>query len=186
VLAWAEWVCAECQDFKCRDSLKNFLMHAPFARKGAKYKHKAIAIMRVNFKITVFAIFSLLSFFSLSYAESDVKEEGYDENTEITVKGTVTETMWGMRGPLILKIQSGSKSYTIITAPPWYLMREGITFKTGSQLEVNGSKYFGRDGNLYIIGRQIKDSATGKLIILRDSHCRPLWHKHGMQNRRFP
>ncbi|MBA4348654.1 MAG: hypothetical protein C0415_01500 [Thermodesulfovibrio sp.] len=159
----------------------------PSLLKGAKYKLKATMIMRVNFKIIVFAVFALLCLFSLSYAESDVDvKEGYDENTEITVKGTVTETMRGMRGPLILKIQSGSKSYTVITAPPWYLMKEGITFNTGSQLEVNGSKYFGRDGNLYIISRQIKDTATGKLIIFRDSYCRPLWNKHGMKNRRFP
>ncbi|MBI5212342.1 MAG: hypothetical protein HY957_03090 [Nitrospirae bacterium] len=39
------------------------------------------------FKTILIAVF-LLSLFSLSYAESDIKE-GYDENTEIMIKGTV-------------------------------------------------------------------------------------------------
>ncbi|HAK88651.1 MAG TPA: hypothetical protein DHV16_07555 [Nitrospiraceae bacterium] len=144
--------------------------------------------MTDNLKIrtaVIFAFFLLLSPFSSAYAESDIKE-GYDENTEITIKGTVTEIIHVKRGPVILRVKTSGKSYTVVTAPHRYLSGEAITFNTDSLMEITGSKYFGRDGNLYIIGRQIKDLTTGKTIMLRDSSCKPLWRNHRMHDRRLP
>lgn len=110
-----------------------------------------------------------------AYAEESDIKEGYDENTEITVKGTVIEAGRRTRGPVILKLKRGDKIYYIVTAPPWYLSKEGIVFTPGSEWEVKGSKYFGRDGRLYIVGRQLRGGGNGKELLLRDSFCKPLW-----------
>lgn len=138
--------------------------------------------------IVIFVVSLLLSMISLSHAEPNLSDitEGYDENTEITIKGTLTEVFQGMRGPVILKIKTDTKTYNVVTAPRWYLFKNAITFSEGSKLEITGSKYFGRDGKLYIIVRQIKNSDTGGVIILRDSYCRPFWRGHGMNTRRLP
>lgn len=138
----------------------------------------------VKIKTILIAVF-LLSIASFSYAETEITE-GYDENTEITIKGTLTEVFQGMKGPVILKIKTATKTYNVVTAPRWYLFKNAIAFSEGSKLEITGSKYFGEDGKLYIIVRQIKNSDTGEVIILRDSYCRPLWRGHRMHDRRLP
>jgi hypothetical protein len=51
---------------------------------------------------------------------------------------------------------------------------------------VVGSKYIGRDGNLYIVARQLRNPATGRMVILRDSAYRPLWKGHRMYHRNMP
>lgn len=136
-------------------------------------------------KTILIAVF-LLSIVSFSYAETEITE-GYDENTEITIRGTVAEVMYGMRGPVILRLRTDNKTYSVVTAPRWYLARNAIAFNADSDLEVTGSKYFGMDGNLYIIARQIRDAETGKVIVLRDSYCKPLWRGgHRMHDRRRP
>ncbi|MCL4455996.1 MAG: hypothetical protein M1147_02630 [Nitrospirae bacterium] len=140
---------------------------------------------RLNLCKTILIAVFLFSLFSSAYAESDIKE-GYDENTEITIKGTLIEMIHVKRGPVILRIKTSGKSYNVVTAPRWYLSRESITFSPDSVLEITGSKYYGADGNLYIIGRQIKNIETGKQIMLRDSFCKPLWGRHKMHDRRLP
>jgi hypothetical protein len=136
-------------------------------------------------KTILIAVF-LLSMVSFSYAETEITE-GYDENTEITIRGTVIDIMHGKRGPVILKLKTGIKTYNVVTAPGWYLSRNAITFSIGTALEVTGSRYFGRDGNLYVIARQIRDAETGSVTVLRDSYCKPLWRGgHRMHDRRLP
>lgn len=121
----------------------------------------------------------LLSVFPLPVKAESM--EGYDENTEMNVKGIIKEVgSKGMHGPLIVKIANG-KAYYIVTAPVWYLRTENINFQIDSNVEITGSKYFGKDGQLYVIARKIKDTTTGKEIFLRDSRCMPMWH--GMRNR---
>jgi hypothetical protein len=128
--------------------------------------------------LTVTAMFLLVAFPLAAKAES---MEGYDENTEMNVKGIIREVgSKGMHGPLIVKIANG-KAYYIVTAPAWYLRTEKINFQVDSHVEITGSKYFGKDGQLYVIARKIKDTTTGKEIFLRDSRCMPMWH--GMRNR---
>ncbi len=133
--------------------------------------------------VSVFLLLGIL--WQPAYASPDIKE-GYDENTEVTVRGTVKEVVNGTRGPVILKIRSDSKMYRVITAPPWYLSQEGVLFQPGSEWEIKGSRYFGRDGNLYLVCRQMKDIGTDKAVVFRDSSCKPKWmgrrmHKRHMQ-----
>ena len=130
-----------------------------------------------------FAVIMLVFLSSFAYAESDGKE-GYDENTEIAVRGTVVEIVQRARGPVILRLKHDGRTYNVVTAPVWYLEQEGITFQTGSEWEIRGSKYFGRDGNLYLICRQMRNISSGMTIVLRDSFCAPKWMGRGMHNGR--
>ncbi len=125
----------------------------------------------------------LLVFCSHAYAESEITE-GYDENTEVTLKGTLTDVTRGMRGPVILILRSGSKDYKVVTAPPWYIARQGINLTPGTSYEVTGSKYISADGNLYIIAGRLKDLSTGNVVQLRDASYMPLWRGHGMMRGR--
>jgi hypothetical protein len=128
-------------------------------------------------KIAFLASFLIAFFFSFVYAENEVGE-GYDENTEVTVKGTVKEVLKQKRGPVIIILESGNRNYKVITAPPWYIKREGIDLESGTSFEVTGSKYIARDGNRYIVASRLKNLFTGKIIRLRDSSCMPLWKGH--------
>ncbi|NTU43458.1 MAG: hypothetical protein HGA78_10520 [Nitrospirales bacterium] len=125
------------------------------------------------------ALIIAVSFLMLSsatvLAEQEVPE-GYDENTEITIRGTLTELLPRERGPVIIRLRTDSKTYLIVTAPPRYLFHEHIVFRTGSTIEVRGAKYFSNDGNLYIISREIRLD-TGNVITLRDRNCNPIWRR---------
>jgi hypothetical protein len=130
--------------------------------------------MNNRLKITWFIFIFLIMLSSYAYAENEVLE-GYDENTEVTLKGTIKDVNRGMRGPVIVLMQVSSKNYQVITAPPWYIAQEGIELKPGNPYEVTGSKFISRDGNLYIIASRLKDLSTGKITQLRDSSFIPLW-----------
>jgi hypothetical protein len=91
-----------------------------------------------------------------------------------------------MRGPILVTLKFREKSYLVITAPPWYLIEENVTFQANEVVEVIGSKYIGRDGRLYIVARQLRYTPTGRVITLRDSTYRPLWKGHRMYHRNMP
>ena len=111
--------------------------------------------------------------------------EGYDENTTLTTRGTVREVLTGQRGPVRIVLKAANAEYTIVTAPPWYLAQQGVSFSAGASFEVKGSKLISRDGALYLMAGTLKDLATGKVTQLRDERNRPLWRggRHGMRGR---
>lgn len=129
-------------------------------------------------------VFFICLFFIVqpSHAETDLSDV-YDENTEITISGKILDITLPKRGPIILKISHSRRTSYVVTAPPWYLLQHNIVFSSGLMIEVKGSKYFGRDGNIYIIGREIRCPHTGKKIILRDMNSRPIWGGHGIHKR---
>lgn len=136
--------------------------------------------MNKYMKKTLLVSLFLIFFFSYAYAEKEVTE-GYDENTEVNVKGTIKELLRGMTGPVIIMLQSANKEYKVITAPPWYIAQEGIELRAGDSYEITGSKYIAGDGNLYIVASRLRDLSTGKIIPLRDSYYMPLWKGHSMR-----
>jgi hypothetical protein len=133
--------------------------------------------------VSALMLLAILFSFSPAAAQEDLGES-YDENTELTVRGSVVEAKRETPGPFVIKLRTKNMIYNVVTAPPWYLTREQIVLREGLELEVTGSKYIGKDGNLFLLARQITDISTGKVIILRDTHCRPLWHGHRMQRGR--
>jgi hypothetical protein len=127
-------------------------------------------------KILLLSMFVLL-ISSHAYAEYETTE-GYDENTEIKIAGTVTQVVPRARGPVTIIIRTVNRDYMVITGPQWFIVQEGFNLKAGDILRVTGSKFIGRDGNLYIVARKIKDSSTGKVLRLRDSNLLPFWRGH--------
>ncbi|MCK7471053.1 MAG: hypothetical protein MZU95_09870 [Desulfomicrobium escambiense] len=109
--------------------------------------------------------------------------EKYDENTEITVRGVIMDAGRETRGPLILRVQHAGRTYLIVTAPPWYLVQESALFRKGMEIEARGSKYFGNDGNLYLLAKEIREMPGGKVTVMRDKQYRPLWHGRRMPAR---
>lgn len=132
------------------------------------------------FKKLIFGLAAVLVCFSVAgAADENDAIPGYDENTEITVRGVITDAGITRRGPVVLRVKTDAKSYEVITAPRWYLAQEGISFASGEKIEVTGSKYITRDGNLSLIAHTIKVSGRTTIISLRDGSCRPLWMGHG-------
>ncbi|PKL52049.1 MAG: hypothetical protein CVV37_03180 [Nitrospira bacterium HGW-Nitrospira-1] len=101
--------------------------------------------------------------------------EGYDENTEITIKGSVSEVVLTRRGPVILIVDYKNKPLRVLTAPRWHLIRNNIEFQGGAEVEITGSKFYGKDGNFYLVARKIKFLKDDRVIELRDAFCRPMW-----------
>ncbi len=116
----------------------------------------------------------MLLIFSSAFAEKEVTE-GYDENTEVTVNGTIKVVLQERRGPKIFILQAANRDYRVVTAPWWYIAQEGIRFETGAEFEVTGSKYIAPDGFSYIVASRLKNLSTGKITPLRDSAGMPLW-----------
>jgi len=140
-----------------------------------------IGIVEMSY-ISLF-IFIFIFFVSEPYCADADLSNVYDENTEITVSGAVIEIVAQKRGPVILKLMPARRIYHVVTAPPWFLREHQVVFRSGTLIEVKGSKYFSRDGNIYIISREIRNPETGRRIILRDLHSKPVWGGHGMHRK---
>ena len=125
----------------------------------------------------------LLLLSSFAYADNG-DTEGYDENTEIRIKGTIQQQLPRMRGPVVVILQTPNRDYKVITGPAWYLAEEGFELNVGDSLKVTGSKFIGRDGNLYVVARRIGNLTTGKQLRLRDSAFMPHWRGGHMKRGR--
>lgn len=105
-----------------------------------------------------------------------IAASGYDENTQVVVSGKVKHVAPKHNSGLsCITIKSHSKQYQILTAPGWYARKVGINFMPGSEIQVVGSKFYGVDGNIYLMARSIKSLSSGRYIALRDKECQPLW-----------
>lgn len=131
--------------------------------------------MKKNLIYSITFISLLIFFFIHVIAKAADDFEGYDENTEITIKGSVSEVVLTRRGPAILIVDYKNKPLRVLTAPRWYLIRNNIEFQGGAEVEITGSKFYGKDGNFYLVARKIKFLKDNRVIELRDPFCRPMW-----------
>ncbi|HMK61328.1 MAG TPA: hypothetical protein VK452_09335 [Dissulfurispiraceae bacterium] len=133
--------------------------------------------MKACSKLFLLAVFFLFFSFPQAFADNEGNEswEGYDENTEITISGTLADFGREMRGPVIVMLRAGAKDYRVITGPPWFISEQGFEFQRGRLYEITGSKFFSRDGQLLLVASRMKDLSTGKVIRFRDSDCMPVW-----------
>ncbi len=107
---------------------------------------------------------------------------GYDENTEIVIKGRVVAVnARSFSGLNCFTLEFRNRMFRVITAPPWFLRRIGFRLKPGQKLKVRGSKFFGRDGGLYILARSLQIVPNGRKIIFRGRDCKPLWRNSGIK-----
>ncbi len=111
-------------------------------------------------------------------------EKGYDLNTVTTVKGKVisVEADAG-RGPVTITIRQGNDNIHAVAAPQWYWSDRGISIKANDEIQVSGAKAQGKDGNMYIISREITNLSTGRSVTLRSDNGRPAWSGGGRGGR---
>lgn len=129
-------------------------------------------------KLTIF----LIIIFCIAVSETVIAqhwEESYDPNTEITIKGKITDILQRERGVVALGVLKNARIYRIITAPVWYLDEEKIDFSIGDEVIVSGAKFFSRSGELLIISRSIQNISKGKMYYFRDEFMKPQWRRKG-------
>ena len=123
--------------------------------------------------ITIFLLASLV------WAQEELADR-YDENTELTLSGQILEISDKGRGPVIFKVRADkdSKVYNVVAAPAWFLARDNINFKVGDRIEVIGSKFLSKGGEIFIVSRQCRHP-HGSPCGLRDGEMRPKWRGRG-------
>ncbi len=136
-------------------------------------------------------LFSFLILPAVSMAEDDLLKksgilypEGYDLNTVTEVKGILKNLVLSEKGPAHFTLLSGLDSYVIFMSPRWYLEDLNFSISEGTEITVVGSKSMGKDGNLYIIAREIKLS-NNQVYSFRGKSGMPLW-RGNLQRERFP
>jgi hypothetical protein len=124
----------------------------------------------------------LLLVVNITMASANAPED-YDLNTEISITGVIIEILERDRGPQTFLLKTGNREYHVITGPWWYLGRIGLSLKKDMDVEVTGSKFFSRDGHLYILVRTLKDLKTEKLYKFREDNLMPCWKGRRMWKR---
>ncbi len=127
--------------------------------------------------ITILGLIIISLLTTNAYAEN--WEEQYDPNTEITIKGKISEIIVREHGPVILGITKDNKIYHVLTAPYWYFDLERINFNAGDEVVVYGAKFFSRRGERFLIARTIHNISTGKIHTFRDESLTPCWRGKG-------
>ena len=100
---------------------------------------------------------------------------GYDENTEIVIRGTIKQCAAPYMKLQCFTLQSGSRIFRVIVAPRWFVRRIALKLNNGENVKVVGSKFFGKDGCLCLSARSIRFLSSGKNVVLRDRSCKPVW-----------
>ncbi|OEU74220.1 MAG: hypothetical protein BA864_03765 [Desulfuromonadales bacterium C00003093] len=112
----------------------------------------------------------------INTASAHAESVGYDENTEVVVRGIVRQnTSWPFMGLQCFILQSGSKAFRVIVGPRWFVKRMGFRLHRGADVEVVGSKFFASDGYLCILSKSLRFQSSGQTVVLRDQTCKPLW-----------
>jgi len=103
-------------------------------------------------------------------------DSGYDPQTVLSVKGTVTEIASQERsGPVSLSLQAENEQYTVMLGPQWYLKKLGFRVQRGDGVHIQGSRMLDRQGKVYLVAASISIEKTGERIQLRDDSGSPLW-----------
>lgn len=111
-------------------------------------------------------------------------EKGYDLNMVTTIKGKVISIYTGEGGgPVTIVIKQHAGTIHAVAAPEWFWSDRGISIKVHDEIEVSGAKAQGKDGNMYIISREITNLSTSKSVTLRAENGRPAWRGGGHAGR---
>lgn len=105
-------------------------------------------------------------------------QAGYDENTEVIVRGKVRSSEGkdlSYRGLQCFLLESRGRLFRVLTGPKWFVTEVGLKLPAGHCVEVVGSKFYGSDGALYLIARSIRYLPQGYAVELRDRTCKPVW-----------
>lgn len=121
-------------------------------------------------------------------------EKGYDLNTVTTIKGKVISVETDEdKGPVTIIVRQGAGRIHVIAGPQWFWSDRGIAVRPNDEIEATGARAQGRDGNMYMISKEITNLSTGRSVNLRSDNGSPSWRgggghgSHGMggMQRRF-
>jgi hypothetical protein len=105
-------------------------------------------------------------------------QQGYDLNTVISIEGTVTGLdLEGTQGPALAKVQTASETLSLVLGPKDYWQENGMPLQIGDTLSARGSKAQGKDGQIYLMVQNLKNTKTtgNNLTELRNDTGRPRW-----------
>jgi len=100
---------------------------------------------------------------------------GYERHTARAVEGVVEGLTLPESGPVSFRLRSTDEVYVVLGPPSWYWRDQGIPLADGSEAGVTGSATVGRDGELYLLARELRPAGAGWAYRLRDMMGRPAW-----------
>lgn len=140
----------------------------------------------VNIKLAFTALVLILfSPFHMAFASdtqiADISKsgikypDGFDINTVGEIKGTVSAVHKPEAGPVQILLVSRYDTYVVLVSPKWYLEDIGLDIKEGTELTVKGSKSLGKDGNLYLLAKELTVMPSNKSFVFRTERGVPMW-----------
>jgi hypothetical protein len=104
--------------------------------------------------------------------------EGYDQNTVISLSGTVVAIeLENGKGPALAVIKTEGETVSLVLGPREFWKEKGLPLSPGDSVSVRGSKAQGRDGEVYLIVQSISKSGHTQKTILRHPTGRPSWSR---------
>lgn len=103
--------------------------------------------------------------------------QGYDENTVISLSGTVVEISPGQgREPALAVVESGGERVSLVLGPGDYWREQNLELRPGEVVSARGSKALGKDGVAYLMVQNIARDGDSREIALRQRDTgRPAW-----------
>jgi hypothetical protein len=156
--------------------------------------HSKLGLM-INTFLIFLALIPLFSFNRLVYAEDKdiILEEsgiyyprGFDLNTVGEIRGKASHFSRPEKGPVRFLLATDRELYTVLTSPPWYWNEIQVKISEGTEVNVRGSKSFGKDGNLYIVVQEIQVPFSGQCFVFRRKDGTPLWKGHTLPSKGSP
>lgn len=103
-------------------------------------------------------------------------EQGYDQNTVVTVTGTVVSLDEGADSdPVLAVIKTAGEPLSLVLGPRSFWQEQGLPLSPGDQISVRGSKAQGRDGVVYLLVQSFTRSGDGEETALRSRSGHPVW-----------
>jgi len=113
---------------------------------------------------------------TLPLAAQKASQPKYDLSTETKVKATVEEVKLPPKGSekeiahLLVKI--GADTFDVYLCPKSFLDDMGVSFTSGEEIELTGSKVKQGDAELILAREIVKGTDT---LVLRDEKGKPVW-----------
>ncbi|OHB33445.1 MAG: hypothetical protein A2X84_08420 [Desulfuromonadaceae bacterium GWC2_58_13] len=102
--------------------------------------------------------------------------QGYDQNTVISVSGTVVSIdLKDDEGPALAVVKTETETVSLVLGPRDFWQEQGLSLSPGDPVSVRGSKAQGQDGVVYLMVQSIGKSGDLQETTLRNRIGRPVW-----------
>lgn len=117
--------------------------------------------------------------------------QGYDQNTVISLSGTVVGIELGDgKDPALAVVKTPTETVSLVLGPRDFWQARGIALKPGDSVSVRGSKAQGEDGVVYLIVQSLAKAGDTPNDIqettLRNATGRPAWSGAGRSMQQRP